>query len=191
MEHEWHWSTSEEAFIAENAGKMPVSEMSRILGRSESAIAYHAHVMREEGRLHASLRFRPFRSSLSECPECGNMRSSFEGDVCRVCHDEGRFKVHVGAMKAAYDELPMHVKERTNGTFAIEHRNPPRMPMKPDTRDMTVYKAMQAEDRYARAMERWELQMLRLDIDAAKQRASKWRRKAAQERNEKTKVNNA
>lgn len=186
-QHEWHWSVSEEAVIAENAGRMPVSEMSRMLGRSVDAIAYHAHVMREEGRLDASLRFRPFRSSLSECPECGRMRSLFEGAVCRVCHDESRLKAHVGAMEEAYGDLPMHVKEKTNGTFELEHRNPPRMPMRPDTRDMTVYRAMQAEDRHARAMEDWELRMLQLDIDAAKQRASKWRRKAAAARNEKLK----
>ena len=175
----------EEAFVAENAGRMPVSEMSRMLGRSVEAITYHAHVMRDEGRLSASLRYRPFRSSLSECPECGRMRSLFEGGVCRVCYDEGRLKAHVEAMKEAYEELPMHVRERTNGTFALEHRNPPRMPMRPDTRDMTAYKAMQAEDRHARSMEKWELRMLQLDIDAAKQRSSKWRRKAAEARSEK------
>lgn len=159
-----------------------------MLGRSPAAVAYRAHVMREEGRLDASLRFRPFRSSLAECPECGRRRSSFEGGICRVCHDRRRLAAHVETMKAAYEQLPMGLRERTNGSFEIEHRNPPCMPMRPDTRDMTAYKAMQAEDRHARAVEQWELRMLQLDIDAAKQRASKWRRGAAKAREEKLKL---
>lgn len=185
------WTTAEERFVRDNAGALPAEEMADALGRSYRAVVVHAARMRAGGRLGAYLAVRreeAYVSDLVECVECHRPRSSVDADgVCRVCRAEQRREERRAEMERAFWNLPRPLRENTRCGFDVtrdrlrsrkDHGRPPA----PDVSGMDRFHAAKALDDYALALEAHELDLVTLDIDALKQRASKWRRKAAKYR---------
>lgn len=189
------WSVREERFIAENMGRMPLRQMALKMGRSYEALRYHVHLMRRDGKVEGSARLNPdyeFISDLVECSRCYTPRTEVDEEgACPVCRAKDRLREHELKMHRAYENLPRELKERTNGTFRIE-RAPALMskskslarPKKPDIEGLDAFWAAVKMDRWYRALEAYEMARLTLDIDATKQRTSKWRRKARKWREE-------
>lgn len=182
------WSISEEQFIAKSAGIITVVEMASILGRSYESTRSHIKTMKKDGRLNRSMtieRDTEYISDLEECCECHTLRATCDKDgVCKVCHATERLATNKARMERAYWNLPYELRERTRCEFDIR-RNPERItkefqkPKKPTVNELDDFYAAKAMDDYYRSLEQYELRLLQLDIDAFKQRTSKWRRKAA------------
>lgn len=192
------WTTEEERFIANRAGIMTVRDMARVLGRTEESIRVRATRMRKEGRLEKSLRTvgeSDFVSYLEECCECHQLRSSVDkSGICPVCKKREQLESNMRTMHRAWANLPPEYKRRTKRRFDPE-RSPNlmtkskdlKMPTKPETSGMDDFDAAKAINDWLLDVERYELAILRLDIDAVKQRTCKWRRKTRKYKSEKLK----
>lgn len=188
------WTTADERFIIDNAGLLTVREIADELGRSYSSVVSRVHLLRERGLIDRSMRVYGedhYISDLVLCVSCNTRRSTCDKDqVCKVCRDKILLENHKELMYRAYDNLPRELQEKTNGTFNI-YRSRSLMktrlqkPKRPNTTGMNLFDTMKAEDDYFYELEAYELRLLKLDIDAVKQRRSKWKRKAAKYRAEK------
>jgi hypothetical protein len=145
--------------------------------------------MRREGRLNENLRVNHdrdvFVTLLEECAECYQWRSTCdESGVCEVCRKRESLEHHKELLEHTYLNLPQEIKDTVDGSLSIR-RAPELMsksrdltrPSKPDTHGMTEFDRDLALDTWYRDTERYELAMLRLDIDATKQKRSKWMKK--------------
>lgn len=187
------WTAAEERLIIDCAGSATASEMANILGRSYTSLVAHVHQMRAKGIIDTELRVYGedrFISDLRVCTECGEPRSTCDDNrVCKVCRDRVILDSHIERMHKAYANLPQELKEKTNGTFELQRvkglmKTDLNAPKKPNVTLLSEFYAAEAMDKYFREKEAYELRLLRLDIDAAKQRRSKWNRKAAKYRAE-------
>lgn len=189
------WTLEDEQFIVETAGKLTLRDMADNLGRSYASVRRHVQDMRAAGRLTKDTRIygeQHWISNLKVCPSCLTPRSKFNKDgICTVCHKKASLEEHERKMHRSYENLPKELKDRTNGTFRIE-RNKKLMskskdlrePMPPSTTGMDQFEAGMAIEEFNIAHEEYELARLVLDIDAVKQRRSKWNKKAARWRRE-------
>lgn len=182
------WTLYEEKFIIDRAGIMSIRDIARVLGRTETSVKMHAHHMRTEGRLDKSLRC-PFNdefvSYLNECCECHQLRSTVDKTgICEVCRRREQLKRNELTMHRAWANLPPEYKQRAKRVFDPE-RAPNlmtksrdlKMPQRPDTSGMDDFEAANAIDDWLMSVEAYEIAMIKLDIDAVKQRTCKWRRK--------------
>ena len=183
------WTTNEETFIRDRAGVLPVADIAQTLGRTERPVIAHAHDMRVAGRLDKMLRKSldspAFKPQLVECAEYHEMRSTCNKDgICRICQLQEAHDRHFELMMRDWRNLPQELREATKDTFDVERapklaKNRLSLPTKPlPQREGDFWKKAAAED-YAIALEQYEIRRLNLDIDALKQRRSKWKRKAA------------
>ena len=181
------WTTADERLVAAKAGEVSVRTLASMLGRSESAVRTHASRMRSEGRLGRTLETDcdQYVSWLVECPECRELRSGLTaGGVCRVCARREQLRRNEVRMRRAWQNLPPALKRSSGGCGRVL-RAPLLMtkgtrlspPPPPDTEGMDAFDAAAATDEWLLEVEEHELAMLQLDIDAVKQRVSKWRRK--------------
>ena len=176
--------------MAAKAGEVSVRMLASMLGRSEAAVRTHAARMRSEGRLSRTLELDCDQhvSWLVECPECRELRSGLTaGGTCRVCAKREQLRRNEARMRRAWQNLPPKLKGASGGCGRVL-RAPLLMtkgtrlspPPPPDTSGMDGFDAAAATDEWLLAVEEHELAMLQLDIDAVKQRVSKWRRKTSQ-----------
>ena len=190
------WTLAEERQLAGLAGLVPVKSIASILGRSEDSVRTKAKELRGSGRLSSTLRVeRPveYVSDLRECPRCEKLRSKFDGSgVCRVCVERERFDKYRRDAEKAYWAMPRELRERSTCGFDVERR-PELMsrrrdgrPKPPDIDGLDEFYTAKAMDDYALALETYELDLARLDVDAMKQRKSKWLRKAKAYRKERS-----
>ena len=184
------WTTADERLVAAKAGEVSVRMLASMLGRSEAAVRTHAARMRSEGRLSRTLELDCDQhvSWLVECPECRELRSGLTaGGACRVCAKREQLRRNEARMRRAWQNLPPKLKGASGGCGRVL-RAPLLMtkgtrlspPPPPDTSGMDGFDAAAATDEWLLAVEEHELAMLQLDIDAVKQRVSKWRRKTSQ-----------
>lgn len=181
------WTTRDEQFIVRNAGKIPVKQMAHALGRSADAVRQHAKEMRGAGTLQRSLRCTgaiDYRPRTQECAECHKMRATLDASgVCKVCRDAVRLEKHKELAEMAYINLPEEIRARSHPFTPKATRRPlltkhkfPEPTMRRSERPGSFW-AAKSKDDFLIEHERWELHQLHLEINAMKQRRSKWLRK--------------
>lgn len=176
------WTSQEDTWLEEQAGSIPLKDIAAHLGRSESAVRFHASSLRSRGRSVRPLKVE--RSRLVECPECHAMRTEVlpEG-FCRVCKERRSLEARTADMKAAYDAMPRELRDRTNGTFRIDHKKVIPFPPQPDFDAMPPRERVRAMDSWLSECESVEVARLRLENTAVRQRTCKWKRKSKAFRN--------
>lgn len=102
------WSKNEEQYLIDHAGKLPLADLSEIMGRSVASIKHKTMLLNREG--HAlSLRYVPPRTI--PCPSCGKMRSRINRQgLCRCCELEEMIQKVNADMTSALSR--MSVKQR-------------------------------------------------------------------------------
>lgn len=183
------WTLREERYIQDNIQIKSAQVIAHDLDRTYGALRNHCTRMRQDGRLEGSLRVPHdhdvFDTVLEECVECYQWRATCDKyGVCSVCRSKKRLEHHKELLEHTYLNLPQEIKDTVNGNLTVK-RAPELMsksknlqrPPKPDTTDMNEFERDYALDAWYRATEAYELAMLRLDIDATKQKRSKWMKK--------------
>ena len=88
------WSTSDEAYLALNAGTTPMREMCRHLRRTNAAVRDHARQMRARGIDLPPLRCHVTR--LVWCDHCAAWRTSVDSDGrCPVCRTRAQLERNI------------------------------------------------------------------------------------------------
>lgn len=188
------WTAGEERRLASMAGLVPVARIASILGRTEDGVRTRAKELRAQGRMSSQLRVPDiieYTSDLMECPSCLKMRSKFGDDgECDVCRMQKRLERYQMEAEKAYWNMPKELRDRSECRFSVERRadlmSKKRLsrPKPPNTKGMDAFWAAKAMDDHARAEEAYEYEQASLDVDAMKQRKSKWLRKARKWREE-------
>lgn len=181
------WTTKEEQVLLSCAGKVPLKQIAFQLNRTQDSVACHAAAMRKAGKLKRSLRCEHeavYTPRTTQCHGCWKMRATVdESGLCKVCRDKKRLAKHRDKAEQAYENLPAELRARADPysvgstrkaclakrDYAEPQKQPPRRPGR--------FWADKAEDDYLIAHESWELEIMRLEIDAIKQRRCKWERK--------------
>ena len=177
------WRTSDDAYIASNAGQIPLAEMARHLGRTQGAVRKRACILRKSGAVGTSLRH--YEPRTQECPECHKRRSVFyRNGICKVCALEQLVREHKDTAFALWQTLEPEYQSRTlsgsphalaghEDILTYVESEPPKHP---DTRGMTDYMAAKAMDGYLIALEEYRIGVLQRQICALKGREHRWRK---------------
>lgn len=183
------WTTNEETFIRRWAGILDTKEIAERLNRSYGSVKNHAYLMRKEGRLKTpsmTVQEVPFTSWLVECPECYRLRTKLTNKgICLVCTKQKQLEQHKKKMYQIWVNLPQELKDASRGCEDVsrginlmKHETRLSYPKPPDVAGLPKFNADMAIDNWFKEVEKYELRILTLDIDAVKQRCSKWRKKA-------------
>ena len=176
------WRKSEEAYLKESAGRVPMKEIAAHLKRSQGAVREHAREMRARGEDVACLRVYTPRTVM--CPFCGKPRTRFDHDMCRVCKLERLIEKHKDTSYSLWLNLDPDYQARTLGNSAhrdsdigtvLSFRKIP-SPKRPDTSGMTAYQAAKANDEYLIALEAAEIDRLEHNFSALRVRENRWRK---------------
>lgn len=167
------WRGSDTEYLRSMAGRIPLSEISASLGRSNGAVKMAAK------RLGLSLRCSMPR--LVWCNECASWRSRVNPKTgkCRVCQMRSRLKGREDACSREYASLT--VQQRYNYDKNESRRGPrassiePR-PVKQGSCPVSRYERDKAEAEWLLAIEQWEYRKVERAYGAAKKRLSNMRK---------------
>jgi len=165
------WSTKDLKYLRDNAGLIPISKISKHLGKSPKAIQRKAETL--------GLSTRYFNSTLAWCPNCAHMRTEINPHtgVCRVCSKQKQLDKSEQRISEALAQLPFEQRS------VLEHFElsrgseiPPKPVMKKvSTKPRYRYRRNRELIRYERELELWEIKYLDRRINANKKRLERIR----------------
>lgn len=169
------WTTAEERYLVDNAGKVSKRTICRTLRKSSAAVRSKAYRMRQDG---IDVRLRCYESRLQPCPRCGQPRSRFDNSgFCRVCELRDDYREARWRQVEAYRILTPEQKEVYDTWDGFTGSEIPPRPSMPDTSHMDRPARARAEERHAIAVEEWQIETLTKLTNATKTRTKRMRRK--------------
>ncbi len=168
------WTATEIAWLADQAGLLPLRQIAWALGRSEMSVRHMA--MRE------GLSLRCGRRGLAWCPSCSSWRGTLGPDGrCRVCAKRAMAtRDHEECERILSELSPERRAEylRASAKSRGQVRPPPPRPKMPAGHAMSADERLRAQRRYALAVEAWELKCATRAYDRKKQRLCRLRKVA-------------
>lgn len=162
------WTTSEVAFLVENAGRMPLHDICRRLKRSSEAVYFKAKQLRSQG-VPVSLRY--YRPRLEACPACGCMRSTLgKHGICAVCRRRRQLEAIHARISDLLHRLPFEERETYADTEAEVESVPDPKPTMPKAKGLSRYQMCRVREQHDRDMEAWQLRTLTREVKAAQKR---------------------
>lgn len=166
------WSTKDLEYLRDNAGVVPMRDICRHLKRSKNSVDWMSR--------HIGVSLRCYRRTLEWCPSCAKWRSTVSPRTgqCRVCSKrkslvDGEWRISDALAQLTPEQRSRYEEEEVK-------RGKRRMPVKPKKMFVSPrnrYRRAKEEERYAIALERWEIKCIDLDIDANKTRLKRIREK--------------
>lgn len=171
------WTTSEEAYLLENAGKVPVRELCRHLRKSRDAVLSKARHMREEGR---PVVLRCFTPRTEICPACGCSRATLGVvGICLPCRKREQLAAIEARIAELMPMLPKAYRDRYEETEAERGSKADPIPRPPSVPKGTPYYVrMKAQERWEIEVERAVIRNLEREIKAAQKRKERIEKKA-------------
>lgn len=170
------WTTSETAYLIENAGKKPVRELCRELRKSSQAIYSKARHLRAQGE---PIGLRCFVPKARICPGCGCNRSTLgDAGICKLC----RKREQLAGIEARIAELWPLLSQKDRDTYEQteaerESRVDPR-PRPPELPEgATYYQRMKAREAWEIAVELADIRNIEREIKAAQKRKERIEKK--------------
>lgn len=168
------WTVKDERYLVESAGRMPLHDICKHLGRSNQSVRSRAAMLRRSGVDVPSLRHH--RSGLVWCDHCATWRTRVNDlGMCPVCVMRERLtaarSIEDGIVAALPDAARARRRVHTHGS-----RVDPR-PRAPDVGGMTAVRAARAEADHCRSIESWELTNLKRERKATWRRIERMRKK--------------
>lgn len=161
------WTLHDVAYLEQQAGRVPISELAYVLQRSPEAVKQKAK------KLGISLRVDSWR--LGWCSGCSTWRTRADPKtgVCPVC--TVRMKLQAAETEARRLCASLSGTHHfAPGSYSAEVINTP--PIEPNTQRMSKAEANEAMQAYFMALEAWQLQTVQRRYDAARQRLTRIRK---------------
>lgn len=170
------WTTSEEAYLLANAGKVPVREICRHLRRSRQAVYAKARHLRDEGR---PIVLRHFVPRTEICPGCGCSRATLgDAGICLPCRKRDQLAAIESRIAELMPKLPKAYKDRYEETEAERGSRSDPMPKPPALpKDAPYYERKKAWEEWEVEVERAVLRNLEREIKAAQKRKERIEKK--------------
>lgn len=169
----YDWTTEELKFLREHAGVVSVREICRHLRRSYRSVAMMAHRMR--------LSLRCPTSRLKWCTRCATYRLGLleKTGQCRVCFKRDQLTRAKERTARAFEALSANDKALYAKNLISREDNPEPRPKAQEVsyKALSRYERVRAEERYAEALERWEIRHLDKLINKEKTLTKRMRQK--------------
>lgn len=170
------WTTEEDRYLIENAGKVPRREICRRLKRSRSAVYARVRDLKRQGH---NIGLRVCKSAEEVCPSCGNASTLMGKDgICEPC----RRRDQLAAINARIADLwPLLTQEQRDryeeadaetGSRHDPYPSPPTV-----TACMTNYTRQRLMRDWRMECERVEAANLRREVKAAQKRKERIEKK--------------
>lgn len=154
------WTTSDEAYLVESAGTVPIREICRRLKRSRQSVYQKAKRLRAQGK---EVDLRRFEPTTFLCPSCGCARTlGRKSGICDACKYHSMEAEELSRISALWPFLPQRERdlyEQTDAETGSRRDPKPKAPrLSPGT------------PRYRRekAMEEWAIAVERVETGNAK-----------------------
>ena len=176
------WTASDDAYIRENGGIVPLPDMAAKLHRTQGAVRKRASLLRAGGT--DIPRLRVYRPRTRECPECHEARSRFRRNgLCEVCNLQAHLDRLMESAYQMWTTLDPDYQSRTLGNSARFESDHGRIfsyrqttkPRRPSIEGLSAYMRDKAEDEYAVACEEYAIDELEHKILSVKQRKHRWK----------------
>lgn len=168
-EHHEPWTTADERYLVENAGKVPLPEMAKHLKRSQQAVRIRA------GLLGVSVRC--YTRKLVWCDQCATWRTALDDNGrCQICRLKGQLEAVEARIAEELRAAPEDVRElyaRTESLRASAVKSVRMGTPKPGSR----YDRQRVQEVYLRNVEEAERITLQRMVDACKTRLKRIREK--------------
>lgn len=170
------WTTSDTAYLIENAGKVPRREICRHLKRSRSAVYARVRDLKRQG---IQISLRVCTSDEAVCPSCGNASTLMgkEG-ICEPCRRRDQLAAINARIADLWPLLTQQQRDKYEETDAeTESRRDPYPPPPTVTASMTNYTRQKLMRDWRMACERVEVANLKREIKAAQKRKERIEKK--------------
>jgi len=173
------WTTADDRYLLENAGKVPRREICRHLKRSRSAVYSRVRDLKRQG--HA-IELRVCTSAEVVCPSCGNPTTLMGKDgFCEPCRRRAQLAKIEERTAALLAQLPVDQRAIYEDTEAeTESSRKPFPPPPTITVCMTNYQRQKLRRDWRMACERVEVANLKREIKAAQKRKERIEKKVKQ-----------
>lgn len=169
------WTTSEVAYLVENAGRIPKREICKHLKRRSESVNQKAKALRAQG---VPVNLRCYKPKLEICPACGCMRATLgKHGICEVCRKRVQLASIHTRISNLLHRLPFEERETYAVTEAEIESTVDPMPRAPRTQGLSYYHACRAQELHDRAMEKWQLRNLGRQVKAAQKRKERIEKK--------------
>lgn len=165
------WTASEVAWLTEQAGRVPLSQIARALGRSEMSVRHAA--------MRHGLSLRTAQWGLAWCPSCASWRREVRSDGrCLVCEmrawaERDRERCEELLSRLPPERRAAYQAASSSGRGRVKPL-PPR-PLKPQIASADPTERQREQRRYALALENWELLCAKRTYNREKQRLKRLR----------------
>lgn len=164
------WTAAEVTRLRELAGTMRACDIADELGRTKKAVE---HMAKRQG-ISLRLRF----ADLKWCSECATWRATVGKDgKCTVCKRRRMLEDGRARVRDAIHALPPNERLKFERGDRLRGSKYPPKPVKMASNPMSMRDRRRAETRYLRDIEMWEVRCLELQINSAKSRLKRIRRK--------------
>ena len=174
------WTVSEEKFLIANAGFLTKRDICELLKRPAESVTQKVKALRRQGH---DISLRCFESTLEPCPSCGHQSATIgRKGICEPCRRRDQLAtIHarIADLMPLLSNEERDIYEKTEAE--IESSRDP-LPKAPNTRHLSRYKAMKADEEHAIALERCVSNNLRREVKAAQKRKERIEEKVTQKR---------
>lgn len=168
-EHHEPWTTSDEAYLRENAGIVPLRDMALHLKRSQSAVRIRASLL--------GVSVRCYERTLVWCDQCATWRTSLDGNGrCQICRLKGQLQAVEARIADELQAAPQDVRELYARTESLRASAVKRVPLG-TWQEGSRYDRMRVQEIYLRNVEEAERATLQRMVDACKTRLKRIREK--------------
>lgn len=176
------WTTSEEAFLIANAGKLPKRDICKMLKRPAESVKQKAKALRRKG-VNVNLRYFP--STLEECPRCGNLSATVDKTgLCEPCRLRDRLETTEAKAARILPLLSLEDRKTYAKTEAQRGSRFDPLPEPPDLDGMSRLRREYATEKHAKAVEDITIRNLTRVLKAAQRRTERMEEKIPKNANQ-------
>jgi len=170
------WTTADDRYLLENAGRVPKREICRNLKRSGKSVERRAAWHRSQGR---AIELRCFTPRTELCPGCGCRRTTLgKFGICEVCRRREQLATIESRIAAMWPYLTQEQRDKYEETEAeTESRRDPRPKAPKIPSGTTYYREQRIREDWEIAVERTDIANLKREIKATQKRKERIEKK--------------
>lgn len=162
------WTTAEERYLVEHAGRVPKRDICKHLRRSAASIRHKAAELRARG---VAIDLRCFKTEAATCPSCGALRTTIDQTgFCEPCRRENQLADIESRIANLLPYLPPEERYIYSNTEAERESRIDPKPTVPDVSRLSRYRADRLVALWELATEQWLIRNLNRRIKAAQKR---------------------
>lgn len=173
------WTTSEERYLVENAGRIPKRDICKHLKRSAASVRHKAAELRDQG---VAIDLRCYQADAATCPACGALRATIDQTgFCEPCRRQNQLTDIESRIANLLPYLPPEERSIYSDTEAERESRIDAKPQAPDVSRLSHYQADRLMALWELDTEQWLISNLKRRVKAAQKRKERIQEKLKNE----------